>query len=57
MPIPKPQSSESKKKFIQRCMGNNVMVKEFPDTSQRRAVCETQWSKKRHRDFGLKENL
>ena len=54
MPIPKPTKSEDKNEFIQRCMGDNVMVKEFSDASQRRAVCETQWNKKRHKDFGLK---
>jgi hypothetical protein len=41
MPIPKPNKSESKKDFIQRCMEDNVMVSEYQNTDQRLAVCST----------------
>jgi len=46
MPIPKPRANEAKKKFIQRCMSDKVMIREYPDASQRRAVCESAWDKK-----------
>lgn len=46
MPIPAPRKNERKKKFIDRCMGDKVMVKEYPNASQRRAVCESAWDKK-----------
>jgi len=39
MPIPKPNKDESKKNFINRCMGNLTMNKEYPDPGQRYAVC------------------
>jgi len=42
MPIPKPRSSESKREFIRRFMGNPTMVKEYP-VSQRRAIAESEW--------------
>ena len=43
MPLPTPNPDEEKDKFIDRCMGNDTMNKEFPDSPQRRAVCEKQW--------------
>jgi hypothetical protein len=46
MPIPQPKANETKKKFIQRCMGNPTMVREYKDSAQRRAVCEGAWDKK-----------
>ena len=42
MPLPQPRPHESHEEFITRCMGDPVMVREFPDMSQRRAVCEQQ---------------
>ncbi len=44
MPIPSPKG-ESKKKFLNNCMGDSVMVNEFPDEKQRYAVCRSKWSK------------
>jgi hypothetical protein len=46
MPILKPSKGEKEKDFISRCMGNSVMLKEFPDKEQRAAVCYKQWGKK-----------
>ena len=46
MPIPNPKGSEAKKKFVTRCMGDNVMTKEFPDGKQRAAVCYSKWKKR-----------
>lgn len=42
MPLPKRKTGESHQEFIERCMSNRTMVKEFPDAAQRRAVCEDQ---------------
>lgn len=46
MPIPKPNSGEDRDKFINRCMKNEVMKREFPDNTQRVAVCTSQLKKK-----------
>ena len=43
MPLPKPNKNEKQKDFIQRCMSNETMKKEYPDQKQRSAVCYTQW--------------
>jgi hypothetical protein len=39
MPIPKPNKDESKKDFLSRCMGNDTMVKDYENSSQRYAIC------------------
>jgi hypothetical protein len=45
MPLPKRKPTETREKFIERCMSDEVMVKEFPDKTQRLAVCAVQWRK------------
>lgn len=45
MPIPKPESNEDKQKFVARCMGNETMKKEYPDSKQRVAICLGQTKK------------
>ena len=39
MPIPKPKKNENRNDFIQRCMIDPVMIKEFKNTDQRLAIC------------------
>ena len=39
MPIPKPNQNEDKQKFVSRCMGDELMKKEYPNSQQRVAVC------------------
>lgn len=43
MPLPTPRPEEQQSDFVSRCMGNDEMVREFPDPDQRRAVCQSQW--------------
>ena len=43
MPIPEPKEKEKKDDFIQRCMSDDIMLKEIPDESQRYIICLTQW--------------
>ena len=42
MPLPERRPNEPHDEFRDRCMKDPVMVKEFPDIDQRRAVCERQ---------------
>ena len=42
MPIPKLLPREQAGEFVQRCIMDPVMVKEFPDINQRIAVCKNQ---------------
>jgi len=46
MPLPKPRKDEKQDAFISRCMGNDLMNTEYPDNSQRVAVCYSQWRSK-----------
>ena len=41
MPLPKPTPKENKKEFVMRCMSDDTMNKEFPETDQRLAVCSS----------------
>lgn len=43
MPIPTPNKGEKRTAFINRCMGNPTMVKEYPKQEQRAGVCHSQW--------------
>jgi len=49
MPLPTPNADEDKPEFIGRCMANDVMKDDFPDTDQRYAVCNSQWRKSKSR--------
>ncbi|MFM7795478.1 MAG: hypothetical protein ACKO7N_01805, partial [Candidatus Nitrosotenuis sp.] len=46
MPIPKPNDKEDKQKFVSRCMSDEVMKKDYPDSKQRIAICLGQTRKK-----------
>jgi selenocysteine-specific translation elongation factor len=39
MPIPSKNENEDKQKFIARCMGDEVMKKDYPDSKQRVSIC------------------
>ena len=53
MPLPNRKADESHDEFIERCMSDPVMVKEFPDAAQRRAVCESQAKVSAHEHLNL----
>lgn len=41
MPLPSPKKGEKESEFVQKCMGSDVMNKEFPKQAQRFAVCKS----------------
>lgn len=43
MPLPKPSKKENEQEFVSRCMGDEMMLKEFKDQKQRAAVCYSQF--------------
>lgn len=45
MPIPKPNENENSKDFVNRCMGDETMKTEYPDSKQRVSVCLGQTKK------------
>ena len=46
MPIPKPNSDESRLQFLNRCMGDDTMTSEYRDSDQRLAVCTSEYDSK-----------
>lgn len=46
MPIPSRKPNEDKNTFVSRCMGNETMKKDYPDSKQRVAICLGQTRKK-----------
>lgn len=47
MPLPSKRAGQSKKAFISSCMSSEVMLKEFPDQTQRAAVCYQRYGEKK----------
>jgi len=45
MPIPSRKKDEDRQAFVSRCMGDDVMKKDYPDSKQRIAVCLNQVKK------------
>lgn len=43
MPLPKKHKNESEQEFINRCVSDEMMVKDFKDQKQRLAVCYSQF--------------
>ena len=43
MPLPKPSKKETEQEFVSRCMGDDMMNKDFKDQKQRAAVCYRQF--------------
>lgn len=43
MPLPKPKPDEERDAFLERCMGNPTMNRDYPDNKQRYRVCNEQW--------------
>src|SRR5213080_3857374 len=41
--MPVPTQSEKEDGFVSRCMASPVMLKDYPNQSQRAAVCHAQW--------------
>ena len=56
MPIPVPRKGQDKNSFLNSCMSNDVMKKEFKDNKVRIAVCFSQWGKKHPEDKKPKES-
>jgi hypothetical protein len=51
MPLPEPNAGESSQEFLDRCMANPTMNDDFPDNSQRFAVCNSQLEKKNAKEI------
>lgn len=50
MPLPRPKDEEKRQEFIQRCMSDEEIRKEFGTNAQRYAVCVRIWDKKKENE-------
>lgn len=55
MPLPSPRNGEKSDDFLPRCMSDEQAKKDFPDRSQRFAVCSTRLKKADHPVAGKKK--
>tara|TARA_Y100001973_G_scaffold22839_1_gene34119 strand:- start:1171 stop:2319 length:1149 start_codon:yes stop_codon:yes gene_type:complete len=53
MPLVKPRDKEKRKDFLERCMGDQTSVNDFPDRSQRFAVCNGLYNDKKEEDIKM----
>ena len=43
MPIPNPNETEKRSEYLNSCMADDTMVDEYPNQSQRFAICAVKW--------------
>jgi hypothetical protein len=55
--MPKIKDGESKKDFLSRCMGDTVMIEDYPDNKQRYAICNDLWDKKDSNNLASKKPI
>jgi hypothetical protein len=46
MPLPTPSEKEKEQEFVSRCMGDDMMNKDYKDQKQRAAVCYSQFKRR-----------
>ena len=44
MPIPTPNPNEKRHEFVIRCMTDDKMLSEYPDATQRYAICTREFT-------------
>lgn len=49
--MPKPTPNETKDEFLNRCMGDEEAVNDFPENDQRYAVCNSMWEESKMSAF------
>jgi hypothetical protein len=57
MPIPTPHKGQDEEKFMQDCMGDPVMNKEYKDQKQRAAICYRQFSTRKQKKSSASEEV
>ena len=57
MPIPKPNTGESREDFMGRCLSSDIMQQEYSDNSQRFAVCSSSFDDKDKKMFDEKRQI
>jgi hypothetical protein len=57
MPLPKKHTGEAEKDFVSRCMGDSVMLSDYPDQEHRAAVCYKQFGNEVAKEDGIQKSF
>lgn len=57
MPLPSKNKTQSDQEFMDSCLSNETVNKEFPDNSQRFAVCKSILKRSKKKNVGSFEEL
>ena len=57
MPIPTPQKDQDQDQFMQDCMGDPVMNKDYKDQKQRAAICYRQFRTRKDKKSHASEEV
>jgi len=57
MPLPTPEKNQEQDSFMQDCMGDPAMNKDFKDQKQRAAVCYRQYSERKKKKSTASEEV
>ena len=57
MPIPTPQKNQEEDQFMQDCMGDPVMNKDYKDQKQRAAICYRQFRTRKDKKSNASEEV
>jgi hypothetical protein len=57
MPIPSPKKNQDQDSFMQDCMGDPTMNKEYKDQKQRAAICYRQYSTRKSKKSTASEEV
>lgn len=55
MPIPKPTKGQTVDEFVDGCMADPTLTKDFPDAKQRAAVCHRTWDDSKRLGFSARD--
>jgi len=57
MPLVKPKDKEKEEDFIERCMGDETSVDDYPSRNQRFAVCNSLWNSRNKKEETTMEEI
>jgi hypothetical protein len=57
MPIPTPKKNQEEDQFMQDCMGDPVMNKDYKDQKQRAAICYRQFRTRKDKKSNASEEV
>lgn len=57
MPIPSPSKNQDQDSFMQDCMGDPTMNKDYKDQKQRAAICYRQYSERKKKKSTASEEV